>query len=87
MQRYSIINLIIGSILIISAIQQTGCNRKKPPPPNIEEQNQAIPPTPKIDNAFDALDAGVHSVRIMNSQHITYLAEGQEQVGTLILNS
>jgi len=39
---------------------------------------------PKIDNAFDALHNGVKAVRIMNSQHITELAEGKHQIGTLI---
>jgi acetylglutamate kinase len=41
---------------------------------------------PKIDNAFDALNAGVRAVRIMNSRHITFLADGKDQVGTLIVN-
>ena len=41
---------------------------------------------PKIDNAFDALSKGVKAVRIMNSQHIGYLAEGHKSVGTLIVN-
>jgi len=41
---------------------------------------------PKIDNAFDALDSGVRAVRIMNSQHIKRLAEGEKEVGTLIMN-
>ncbi len=41
---------------------------------------------PKIDNAFDALEAGVKQVRIMNSKHIIKLAEGINQVGTTILN-
>jgi len=41
---------------------------------------------PKIDNAFDALSSGVQQVRIMNSKHIIKLAEGQNQVGTTILN-
>ncbi len=41
---------------------------------------------PKIDNAFDALAEGVKQVRIMNSKHIIKLAEGQNQVGTTILN-
>ncbi len=40
---------------------------------------------PKIDNAFDALNAGVMAVRIMNSKHIVELAEGKSQLGTLIL--
>jgi len=41
---------------------------------------------PKIDNAFDGLNAGVSAVRIMNSQHITLLADGNDKVGTLIIN-
>ena len=40
---------------------------------------------PKIDNAFDALQAGVKMVRIMNSQHIAKLANGEIEVGTSIL--
>jgi len=40
---------------------------------------------PKIDNAFDALNSGVKAVRIMNSEHIVSLAEGETQIGTLIL--
>jgi acetylglutamate kinase len=40
---------------------------------------------PKIDNAFDALKAGVKAVRIMNALHIVDLAEGEKKVGTLIL--
>lgn len=40
---------------------------------------------PKIDNAFDALKAGVKAVRIMNSKHIANLAEDTAQTGTLIL--
>ncbi|MCK5467788.1 MAG: acetylglutamate kinase [Cyclobacteriaceae bacterium] len=40
---------------------------------------------PKIDNAFDALNSGVKAVRIMNSDHIVYLAEGKGSIGTLIL--
>ena len=39
---------------------------------------------PKIDNAFNALDAGVDLVRIMNATHIGMLANGIEHVGTLI---
>ncbi|MCG8308175.1 MAG: acetylglutamate kinase [Cytophagales bacterium] len=39
---------------------------------------------PKIGNAFDALKAGVKAVRIMNSQHLPKLAEGGEEVGTVI---
>jgi acetylglutamate kinase len=39
---------------------------------------------PKIDNAFDALNAGVKSVCIMNSKQIADLAGGQEHVGTII---
>ena len=39
---------------------------------------------PKIDNAFDALNAGVAAVRIMNAKHIVKLATGADQVGTLI---
>lgn len=42
---------------------------------------------PKIDNALDALNAGVTAVRIMNSLHIDRLAQGQSTVGTLIVNS
>lgn len=41
---------------------------------------------PKIDNAIDALTAGVKAVRIMNSKHIMELAAGQQNVGTLIQN-
>jgi len=41
---------------------------------------------PKIDNAFDALKAGVSAVRIMNSKHIVNLAKGESNVGTLILD-
>jgi acetylglutamate kinase len=40
---------------------------------------------PKIDNAFDAIDAGVHSVRIMNSKQIDQLVGNVKQVGTLIV--
>ena len=40
---------------------------------------------PKIDNAFDALNAGVNAVRIMNSLHIQEFAEGDGSVGTLIV--
>lgn len=40
---------------------------------------------PKIDNAFEALQSGVKAVRIMNSQDITKMAEGEKQVGTIIL--
>lgn len=40
---------------------------------------------PKIDNAFDALNSGVNAVRIMNSAQIGELAEGKDQIGTLIL--
>ena len=39
---------------------------------------------PKIDNAFDALHAGVRAVRIMNSRHLEELVNGQA-VGTLIV--
>jgi acetylglutamate kinase len=39
---------------------------------------------PKIDNAFAALNAGVKSVRIMNSKQIADLAKGNKQVGTII---
>jgi acetylglutamate kinase len=39
---------------------------------------------PKIDNAFDALNAGVKSVRIMNSKQIVELAGGNQHVGTII---
>ncbi len=39
---------------------------------------------PKIDNAFDALAAGVKVVRIMNSKHISNLAQGQKNIGTII---
>lgn len=41
---------------------------------------------PKIDNAFDALKAGVKAIRIMNALQIVKLAEGNREVGTLILN-
>ena len=41
---------------------------------------------PKIDNAFDAIQSGVKAVRIMNAQHITKLANGEKEVGTIILN-
>lgn len=41
---------------------------------------------PKIDNAFSALQSGVKAVRIMNSQHIVKLAEGEKEVGTVISN-
>lgn len=41
---------------------------------------------PKIDNAFAALNAGVNAVRIMNSRHIGELANGNQNVGTLIIN-
>jgi acetylglutamate kinase len=41
---------------------------------------------PKIDNAFDALKSGVKAVRIMNSAHLTDLAKGKSQTGTLIVN-
>ena len=40
---------------------------------------------PKIDNAFEALNAGVKAVRIMNAQHISKIADGVQDVGTLIL--
>ena len=39
---------------------------------------------PKIDNAFEALNAGIKAVRIMNSQHIVGMAEGNDHIGTLI---
>ena len=41
---------------------------------------------PKIDNAFDAINAGVAAVRIMNSKHIVHLAKQQDNIGTLIHN-
>lgn len=41
---------------------------------------------PKIDNAFEALNSGVKAVRIMNSQHIKRLVDGEKEVGTLIMN-
>ena len=41
---------------------------------------------PKIDNAFEAIHAGVKAVRIMNSQHIKNMAEGEEHIGTKIIN-
>lgn len=41
---------------------------------------------PKIDNAFDAINAGVKAVRIMNSKHIVKLAGGESHVGTVIIN-
>jgi len=40
---------------------------------------------PKIDNAFDALEAGVNAVRIMNSRQIEKLTQPEKLVGTLIL--
>lgn len=40
---------------------------------------------PKIDNAFDALAAGVKAVRIMNSKDIAALALGQNDIGTIII--
>ena len=40
---------------------------------------------PKIDNAFDAIDAGVTAVRIMNSLHVSELIEAEKEVGTLIV--
>lgn len=39
---------------------------------------------PKIDNAFEAIHVGVKVVRIMNSQHIMRMAEGNDHIGTLI---
>ena len=41
---------------------------------------------PKIDNAFDAIKAGVKAVRIMNAQDISKMAKGSNNVGTLILS-
>lgn len=41
---------------------------------------------PKIDNAFDAINAGVKAVRIMNSKHLGRLTILKEKVGTLIQN-
>ena len=41
---------------------------------------------PKIDNAFEALAAGVHAVRIMNSSHIESLLNKKNKVGTIIVN-
>ena len=49
-----------------------------------EEGNIHTGMIPKIDNAFNALLEGVKAVRIMNSQHIQRLTEGEVKVGTLI---
>jgi len=40
---------------------------------------------PKIDNAFDAIEAGVAAVRIMNSDHIQKMTVGELNIGTLII--
>lgn len=41
---------------------------------------------PKIDNAFNALKAGVRAVRIMNSKNLKDLVTQKDQVGTLIIS-
>jgi len=40
---------------------------------------------PKIDNAFDALNAGVHSVKICNSTQVSYFTGKPSDFGTTIL--
>ncbi len=40
---------------------------------------------PKIDNAFDALQAGVYSVRICNSNHIINFTKNKTDFGTTIV--
>jgi acetylglutamate kinase len=40
---------------------------------------------PKIDNAFDALNKGVQSVKICNSNQITYFSDNEINFGTTII--